>query len=215
MKINEIQFDHKIEIPYEIFKNLNSKTFKRYKANEVVYRQGEMAENFFFLKEGRVQIFVNSPDGMEKIITFYSSGEVFGEASFFDGYPRISSAKAVRNSEIIAINKQDIISLFKNDPLIAFKFIELLSKKVRMLSREINNISFLSAEQRIARYLLNHDKDSKGTLKCTHEDIGKAVGASRITVNRILNKFSENGWIETGYRNITLLDTESLMDHSG
>ena len=72
-----------------------------------------MLNNFYYLKDGRVQAFVTSPDGLEKILTTYKKGEIFGEASFFDGFPRMSSAKAFSNSEIIPINKADIILYFQ------------------------------------------------------------------------------------------------------
>ncbi|WPC42681.1 hypothetical protein [Clostridium sp. JS66] len=66
----------------------------------------------------------------------------------------MSSAKTFSDSEIISINKSDIMLYFQKEPLLALNFIELLSKKVRMLSNEIDNISFVTAEKRIAQYLL-------------------------------------------------------------
>jgi CRP/FNR family transcriptional regulator len=141
-----------------------------------------------------VQAFVNSPEGLEKVLTTYRKGEIFGEASFFDGSPRISSAKTFSDSEIVSISKTDIISYFQRDPSLALNFIEYLSRKVRILSNEIDNISFLSAEKRIAQYLLNMNTNTDSSVDCTQESIGKAIGAGRVTVSRTLSKFS-NGLI--------------------
>lgn len=208
----ELFLGHKIDMPIELFETFKTKPAQMFKNNQIIYRQGEIAKNFYYLKEGRVQAFVNSPDGLEKILTIYKKGEIFGEASFFDGFPRMSSAKTFSDSEIITITKTDIMLYFQKYPFLALNFIELLSQKVRMLSNEIDNISFLSAEKRIAQYLLNMNLYSNCSIDCTHEDIGKAVGVSRITVSRTLNKFSKYQWIYTKYKKILILNKNALFE---
>lgn len=202
---------HKLDIPTELFETFKTKPAQMFKKNQIIYRQGEIAKSFYYLKNGRVQIFVNSSNGLEKILTIYKREKIFGEASFFDGFPRMSSAKALLDSEIIMIDKVDIISYFQKQPSLALNFIELLSQKVRMLSNEIDNISFLSAEKRVAQYLLNINH-TNCSIDCTHEDIGKAVGVSRVTVSRALIKFSQYGWIVTKYKKIIILDKEVLLE---
>ena len=204
--------EHKIDMPIELFEIFKTKPAKIFKNNQIIYLQGEIAKNFYYLKEGRVQVFVNSPHGLEKILTTYKKGEIFGEASFFDGFPRMSSAKTSSDSEIITINKADIMSYFQREPFLALNFIELLSKKVRMLSNEIDNISFLSAEKRIVQYLLNMNLYTKCFIDCTHEDIGKTVGVGRVTVSRTLNKFSKYEWIDTKYKKILILNKSALLE---
>ncbi|OBR96804.1 cAMP receptor protein [Clostridium ragsdalei P11] len=207
----DLFLDHKIGIPTELFETFKTKPAQMFKNNQIIYRQGEIAKNFYYLKKGRVQAFVNSPDGLEKILTIYKKGEIFGEASFFDGFPRMSSAKTFSDSEIININKSDIMLYFQREPLLALNFIELLSKKVRMLSNEIDNISFLPAEKRITQYLLNMSLYTNCSIDCTHEDIGKAVGVSRVTVSRTLSKFSQYQWINTKYKKILVLNKNALL----
>jgi len=164
------------------------------------------------LKSGQVQIFVNSSDGLEKIFTTFKKETIFGEASFFDGFPRMSSAKTLLDSDIIMIDKTDIMLYFQRSPFLALNLIELLSQKVRMLSNEIDNISFLSAEKRVAQYLFNINLDTNYSIDCTHEDIGKAIGVSRVTVSRVLIKFSKYGWIDTKYKKIVILDKDALLE---
>ena len=204
---------HKIDIPKKLFETFKTKPAQVFKNNQIIYLQGEIADNFYYLKKGAVQAFVNSADGLEKTLTTYKSGEIFGEASFFDGFPRMSSAKALSDSEIIIINKTDIMLYFQKEPFLALNFIELLSQKVRMLSNEIDNISFLSAEKRIAQYLINMSLYTDTSIDCTHEGIGKAVGVSRITVSRTLNKFSKYNWIDTKYKKIIILNRNALLEY--
>lgn len=199
--------DHKIDIPTKLFETFKTKPTRIFKNNQLIYQQGGIADNFYYLKEGIVQVFANSSDGLEKTLTIYNNGEIFGEASFFDGFPRMSSAKTLSDSEIITINKIDIMSYFQNEPFLALNFIELLSQKVRMLSNEIDNISFLSAEKRIAQYLLTMTVYTSSQVNCTHEDIAKSVG-----VSRTLNKFSKYQWIYTKYRKILILNRNAILE---
>ncbi|OPJ62602.1 Crp/Fnr family transcriptional regulator [Clostridium oryzae] len=207
----ELFLDHKIDMPSELFHAFKAKPAQKYKSNQIIYRQGEMPKYFYYLKKGIVQAFVNSPEGMEKVLNTYKEGDIFGEASFFDGFPRISSAKAFSDSEIISISKADIISYFQQEPFLALNFIEFLARKVRMLSNEIDNISFLPAEKRIAQYLLNMNVNSDSSVNCTHESIGRAVGVGRVTVSRTLSKFSNYGWIDTKYRKIVIVNKEAVL----
>lgn len=212
LKENEYLVNHKIDMPTELFQAFNRKEAKLYEKNSIIYRQGEEAENFYFLKKGNVEVFVMSQEGAEKGLTSYKPGEVFGEASFFDGYARISTAKTITECEIITITRKDIEHFFKEDPSLALKLIELLSKKVLKLSREIDRISFMSAEKRIAEYLLSRSQERDGTIMCTQEDIGNTVGLSRITVSRTLRRFVKDQWIRTGYKKIEIINTKGLMD---
>lgn len=210
-KIPVIQ-EHILDLPEELYEIFKTRPVRFYNKNQMIYRQGEAAEGFYFLKKGKIKVFVNSPEGLEKNLTVYNRGDVFGEASFFDGYPRISSAKAITDSEIIMMDKSDILELFKKKPLLALKFIETLSKKVRMLSNEIDNMSFLSVDKRIAGFLLDLSQNSSGEIEISQDDIGIAVGVSRVTVSKILGSFASKGWIKTMYKKILIIDHEALLN---
>lgn len=203
-------FDQSIKVPEDWLKSIQTNVAVHYQTGDMIYRQGEKATSFYYLKEGLVQAFVTSPDGTEKKLTSYGPGDIFGEASFFDGFPRISSAKALRDSWIVSLNRLDILQLFQSHPRFAFTLMEHLSKKVRTLSREIDDLTFLPAEKRIAQYLLQQAQIFDGIVLGTQEDIGRAVGVRRVTVSRVLKSFAQKKWIATGYRKIHVLDPEAL-----
>ena len=89
-------------------------------------------------------------------------------------------------------------------PALAFSLLRYLSATVRMLSTHLDATSFLPAEKRIVRLLLNH------TVTCTHEELAYALGLSRVTVSRILSSLAKQGMIVLGYRNIQLLNRKKL-----
>ena len=194
----------------EIFQSLG--TVRSFAKGEIIYRQGDLARTFCYLKKGRVSVFMTSIDGMEKTLNTASKGELLGEGAFFDKKPRVSSARAVTNCEVVMIDEQTLTNLFAKHPKLAFELLEILSNRIRLLSAQLDSMTFLQADARIARLLLQSEKD--GRVSLTHEEIASAVGVSRVTVSKTLGKFSANGDISTAYRKIVIKNRERLEEMS-
>lgn len=186
---------------------------KIYSQHQMIYYQGDQAETFHYLKKGRVKVFLTSENGSEKTLTILESGNIFGEAAFFDGLPRVSSAKTLIKSEIISINRQTLMDYFSREPSLAMSMLQYLARTVRMLSAQVDNMTFLQADKRIAQLLVNacaKSADPHPVVPCTHEEIGELIGASRVTVSKILNGFVKRGWLATRYRSVEIQDVKSL-----
>lgn len=194
----------------QIFESLG--TVRSFAKGEIIYRQGDLATTFCYLKKGRVSVFMTSIDGMEKTLNTASKGELLGEGAFFDKKPRVSSARAVTNCEVVMIDEQTLTNLFTKHPKLAFELLEILSNRIRLLSAQLDSMTFLQADARIARLLLQSEKD--GRVALTHEEIASAVGVSRVTVSKTLGKFSANGDISTAYRKIIIKNRERLEEMS-
>lgn len=183
----------------------NLRTFSK---GEIIYRQGDFATTFCYLKKGRVSVFMTSVDGMERTLNTASKGELLGEGAFFDKKPRVSSARAVTDCEVIMIDEQMLTVLFSKHPRLAFELLEILANRIRLLSSQLDSMTFLQADERIARLLLQSEKN--GCVRLSHEEIGLAVGVSRVTVSKVLGRFSANGDILTAYRKIIIKNRSRL-----
>ncbi len=184
-----------------------------YPPNQMIYLQGEEALRFYYLKKGEVKIFITSKNGGEKTLSVVTEGNFLGEASFFDGLPRVSSAKTTQKSEIISIDEETLLRLIGEHPMLAIDLLRDLSKTVRMLSAQVDGMAFQRADQRIAQLLINSasKKGNRFLVHYTHEEIGSLIGVSRITVSKILTRFVKEGFIKTCYRSIELVDKDALQ----
>lgn len=182
---------------------------RRYQTGQMVYLQGTEPVCFYYLVSGSVRSFISSPDGGERVLAVFRTGDLMGEASFFDESPRVTSAMAVEDSLIVPIDRQRLTATFERHPELALPMLQYLARTVRMLSAHVDSAS-LPAEQRVARYLMAQFSHGRGTVSCTHEQIGQAVGASRVTVSRVLGNFVRLGVIRTGYGILELLDAPAL-----
>ena len=187
---------------------------KLYHAGQLIYIQGTEPSEFYYLVTGRVRSYISSAGGGERALTVHYPGDLMGEASFFDERPRVSSAVALEDSTVISINRARLTEVFAKHPDLVFPMCQYMARTVRLLSSHVDDITFRPAEQRIARWLLSH-RDITAPISCTHEEIGLAVGASRVTVSRVLSSFSKLGLIQTGYGTIRILDADELFLLSG
>lgn len=180
-----------------------------YEPGRLVYLQGTEAQQFYYIMSGSVKIFISSDEGNERTLTQHHAGSLIGEASFFDKQPRVSSAVAVTRCELVSVDRVRLSEVFARHPDLAVSMLEYLARTIRLLSGHVDG-SFLQADRRLARHLLSLPAGTDGTLPCTHEELGFAVGASRVTVSRVLGEFERRGWLKTGYRAVALADRAAL-----
>ncbi len=204
--------NHELDFPAGIWEPFaKSRPPVRCSPGYLIYLQNTRATCFYYLKSGKVKSFIQSEDGGERVLNLYTAGSLFGEASFFDELPRVSSAVAVVPCEIVPIDRELVTQEFARNPELALAMMQYLARTVRLLSGQVDQMAFRPARWRVANYLLTLSP-AGGPVSCTQDDIAAAVSASRVTVSRVLADFARQGWVELGYRTINLLEPEQLKE---
>ena len=202
---------HELDFPAGIWQSFAAeRPAVRCSAGYLIYLQNTDATCFYYLKSGRVKSFIQSEGGLERVLRIYERGALFGEASFFDELPRVSSAVALTPCEIVPIDRELVAAEFRRDPDLAMLMLKYLARTVRVLSAQVDDMAFRPVRQRIARYLISLAQPRDGRVSCTHEDIASGVSASRVSVSRVINDFARLGWLKTGYRSVTILNRDAL-----
>ena len=183
---------------------------KTYTPGQLIYLQGTEADTFYYLLSGSARSYISSETGDERVLTTHRAGDLMGEAAFFDGCPRVSSAVAVTECQGVSVDRERLDGVLRAHPELAIPMLQYLARTIRLLSDHVDGMSFHPADQRVARYLLTIPPESNGALRCTHEEIGAAVGVSRVTVSRVLGEFTRRGWLKTSYRALYLTDAAAL-----
>lgn len=174
---------------------LRNAVFKKYRAGQPVYIQGERSQKFFFLKKGKVKISIFREDGSEKILAIQEDNTFFGESAAFDDQPYFATATILEPSEVYHIHRDDLLKMIRTTPSIAFMLICALIRKMRLLAFQVEDLSFLDAQKRIVHILLSlgqelGEKREEGVQihkRITHNDIAQLTGLSRVTVTNVLN----------------------------
>lgn len=202
-----------LDLPVNIWKPFaTQRAGVRCSPGYLIYLQDTEATCFYYLKKGRVKSFIQSEDGAERVLNVYHEGSLFGEASFFDELPRVSSAMAVTACEIVPIDREMVHAEIAKDPALAMAMLKYLARTVRILSSHVDDMAFHPADWRTARYLLSLSPASDGSVPCTQDEIADSISTSRVTVSRVLREFAQKGWLTTGYRSVILLNRTALEE---
>lgn len=202
-----------------IFKLHNIGKVKSYRSSETIYMQDDSGDTFYYVKAGRVKVFILQEDGTEKILSIHEQGGFFGETTAIDQLPRPCCACAMINSEIIALTQEELVKLSQLDKDLYLALLQSLTRKIRMLSFQIQDMSFLEAEQRIIHILLKLAADFgtstadglKLSVSFSDQELAGLVGVCRVTVTKTLNALKKQGLIDKQYRNITIKNQMGLL----
>ena len=188
-------------------------------AGEALFRHGQPAERFFFLRDGMVKLFRLSPEGDEKIIEIMQPGQTFAEAVMFMGthgrYP--VNAEAVNESRLYAIEQKSFLNLLRESHEASFGLMASLSRRLHMLVNQIESLTLQNATYRLVAYLLEQIPRDVKTSPEVQLTTPKGVIASRLaiqpeTLSRILAKLRQRGLIEVHGNHITVRNVQSLRD---
>ena len=91
------------------------------------------------------------------------------------------------------------------------KMLALLARMIRRSTGHVEDLVFLDLPARVAKCLLDL-ADASGTeqVDLTQEDLGAFVGATRVSVNRVLADLERRGAVTVGRRHIGLADRDLL-----
>jgi len=177
--------------------------------NEIVYHQGSKGRGFFYLSKGGIKITLLSHEGVERTVNYVPEGMLFGEHGARNE-PYLTSAISNCRSEIYYFSDEALMMICKEHPEAACIFTNSLIYKFRILA-EI--IAFLNSpiEQQMAHFLLKLVSEN-GIFSIDQTSFARYIGTSRITVNKILNKWKNQQWIQISNRTIDILEIDRIKE---
>ena len=191
------------------------RTFAR---KEVVFHEGDPADTLHLVERGHVAVRITTPLGEVATLTVVGPGGTFGELALLDDSARRSATCiALEATETWTLHRDQVQALRRQDAAIDRVLVDLLAGYVHRLSEQLVQALYLSADQRVARRLL----DLVGTytdrrdIPVTQDDIASLAGTSRATVNRVLGELERAGAITVARGRITVLDQARVVRAAG
>jgi CRP-like cAMP-binding protein len=189
---------------------------------ETVFHEGDPGDSLYIILSGKVKLGRSSADGRESLLSVLGPGEMFGELSVFDPGPRLSSATAVSETELVSLGHTQLRAFLQEHPEVPMQMLSGLAHRLRRTNEDLSDLVFTDVPGRVAKALLDLSarfgtRTDKGVLvkhDLTQEELAQLVGASRETVNKALADFASRGWIVLGAKQVTLIDLERLRRRS-
>jgi CRP/FNR family transcriptional regulator, cyclic AMP receptor protein len=172
-----------------------------YRDKQNIYKQGRPAYTLFYIQEGAVRLTSRSKHQPSAGTAILGVGDFFGELCLA-GYPlRMSTAVALTASSIRTIQKEKMLQMLRKKNKTSNSLVAYLLSSVKNYRDHVADLLTSSAEQRLARVLLqlvNLDKSRRAVVEIpilSHGVLAEMVGTTRPRVNLFMNRFRKQGFI--------------------
>ncbi len=186
---------------------------------QTIFDQDDDSYDLYFLLSGSLLAVFWTTEGREIVFSRFPVGAYFGELAAFDGTPRSLAVVAKTDARVLAMKRQSFLQLFNTLPQVRERITHHLVDRIRTLTRRNMEMTTLSVEQRVGRYLLRlaaeNGKLARGAViknAPTHAEIAGSIGANREMVSRSISKLAKQGVIKSARQKIEILDPEGLSE---
>src|SRR6202521_301227 len=178
------------------------RTVERYRKNQKIFSQGDIADTVFFIQRGKVKITVLSEHGKEAVVGIFGEGQFFGEGCLRGGELRSATSHAMEECLITSITRSAMLATLSNEPKFSSFFMAYLLRRNNRIEDDLIDQLFNSSERRLARLLLllanfgeEHGKQPLA-ITLSQETLAEMIGTTRSRVSFFMNKFRKQGYID-------------------
>ncbi|MGB8461134.1 MAG: Crp/Fnr family transcriptional regulator [Priestia megaterium] len=177
--------------------------------NTTIYYQGEVGKGFYYLDKGSVKITLLTEKGAERTVNYVPEGMLLGENGL-NKEPYLTTAVTTAPSVLYYFTNETTLKIYEEEPKAVILFTNSLLYKFRLLAEIITFLN-LPVEQQMAHYLLKLVKENE-EFPFNQTSFARYVGTSRITVNKIIQKWSKEKLIELSNQNIYIKNISKLKE---
>jgi CRP/FNR family transcriptional regulator, cyclic AMP receptor protein len=105
---------------------------RSFAAGEIIFREGERAEDFYVIRRGEVEIRAGN-----RLLETLGANEIFGEMALIDASPRSADALAKTDTIVSPITEKQYIFLVKHTPYFALKVMRVLARRLRAQNKAV------------------------------------------------------------------------------
>jgi len=180
--------------------------------DEILLLAGEASGQLYFVQSGWLKAEKVSREGRQQTLRFIGPNEIINELAIFSQERSSVTVLAMEKATVFHLSQTVIEALLKNHPAFSRSVIHSLAKRVDHLLNLVENLSLFSVETRAARYLLSegHEGVVKRPAWQTQSEMAAQLGTVLDVLNRVLQKFQDQGIIHVQREQITILDTDQL-----
>lgn len=183
---------------------------RSFSMGEFVFWDGDKADWFYAIAEGKIKVLKHSSSGKEFIIAFFGAGEMFGEVAVFEDKPYPASAQAVAETRVLAIKREDFWAFLANRPEVALRIIYVLGGRLRDAQGRLRDIAGERVEQRVASILLMLSSKLGPDLPFTRQEIADMAGTTTETAIRVMSRLKDRGIIRPLRGKTVIVDQTKL-----
>jgi CRP/FNR family transcriptional regulator len=214
-RLQTFEFLHGLD-PESLALLAKSAVWKVFPPDAVVFWEGDLETNLYYLQYGSLKALKASPDGREQVLRFISAGEIFNEIGVLAKRPNPATAVALEESGIWLIPRQALEEIVWAHPQTALQIIENMADKIIGLVTLASDLSLKTVEARFAKLLLEQtDGDVIERRRWTNQtELAAHLGTVPDVLSRVVRELTKAGLIEMDRQQIRILDRKGLAERA-
>ena len=97
-----------------------------FKAGDVIFRQGDPAQELFIIQSGEVEIRLGN-----RVLETLPQYSIFGEMALIDNAPRSATAVAASDAKLVPVSEKQFLFLISNTPYFALNVMRVMARRLR------------------------------------------------------------------------------------
>lgn len=181
---------------------------RRYKKGDTIIHKGDDADNFYFITDGHVDIYVEDEVG-RALLHRLGPGEFFGELALLTHAPRTASVSAVQDATCALLRKESFTRCLQERPSLAYSMIPHLVSMITSLTERVANLALNNVYGRLLIELnrLTRDVNNESVIegRWTQADLAELIGTQRETIAKIMTELTRRGYVRRDMNRLTIL----------
>lgn len=194
-------------------------TVRTFKRGQTLLHESQLPDRVLIVRAGMIKVTSITATGREVVLAFRGPGELVGELAALDGEPRSATIRAVDGVAALTMSAAAFREFLETRPSVALVLLRMLARRLR--DSDAKRIEFANSTtiERVAARLIEFSnrfglEDESGavriTLPLSQEELAGSTGASIESVGRALQAMRTLHCVETGRREIRILDPRGL-----
>ena len=100
-------------------------------AGETLFHAGDPGEEMYIVHTGEIEIYIKDTAGQKIVVSVPRQGEWFGELALLDRAPRTATAVALKNAQLLVLDREDLEFIFTKNPQTALHLLAAMSRMMR------------------------------------------------------------------------------------
>ncbi len=196
---------------------------RQYRKGTYLCHQGDVAEDIYFLVDGRVEISSISVTGSRVLHATVDVPQFVGELGVLAEIDRTASVLTLEDSSVWIVSADDFLGFLTTEPSASRSLLRVLARQVHSHEAFVDDLLFLDLKGRVAKRLLQMatpslddlPEDGRAIPAVTHADLASLCGGSRENVTRVLSEFQRRGLLERDGKRYVLTKVEGLARIAG
>jgi len=151
---------------------------KKFSKDKVIFNEGSKGREMYVIIKGKIQIsqLVNN---QAHVLSIMEEGTFFGEMSTIRGVPRVATATAESDVELLVVSPSTFRDLLQTKPGFGIKVIKELCNRLEDSNKRIEKLALLNQIERVVRLLMNlvtdHGQKAFKPMKLDYGNVIKEI----------------------------------------